>query len=162
MKLLLSLLCLMGLFSHVSQAQDTPAKWLLLHNVVRAKVAVGPLLWNKTLENYAKNFSQSRSGDCELIHSQGPYGENIYWGQGEGVVDATAAMKAWSDDEIEFYDYKSNMCAEGQQCGHYTQIVWRNTKQVGCGMAICTDAENKVFITCNYYPPGNYEGERPY
>ncbi|PIA25036.1 hypothetical protein AQUCO_13300025v1 [Aquilegia coerulea] len=141
---------------------DTPEKWVRLHNLARSKVGVGPLKWNTTLANYAKNYSQQRSGDCELIHSQGPYGENIYWGQGEGVIDAAAAMKAWVDGEVVNYDYNSNSCEFGKQCGHYTQIVWKDTTQLGCGTAKCSDAENKVFITCNYYPPGNYIGERPY
>jgi hypothetical protein len=44
-------------------------------------------------------------------------------------------------------------------CGHYTQIVWRNTKSVGCAVARGKGVE--VWV-CNYDPPGNYAGQRPY
>ncbi|KAF9587688.1 hypothetical protein IFM89_004520 [Coptis chinensis] len=160
----LTFTCMVGLLAHlhVVQAIDTPEKWVKLHNDVRAKVGVGPLRWNRTLENYAKNYAIKRSGDCELIHSHGPYGENIYWGQGEGVTDAAAAMRCWVDEEIDYYDYNANTCIDGKDCLHYTQIIWKNTVQVGCGMAQCTTVANKVFISCNYYPPGNFVGQRPY
>jgi pathogenesis-related protein 1 len=45
-------------------------------------------------------------------------------------------------------------------CGHYTQVVWKNSMEVGGGMAIC-DNKSQVWV-CNYNPPGNVEGEKPY
>lgn len=181
MNTVFSFMCLVGLlFAQQSEAHEahadtpetwlqqpeahanTPETWLLLHNAVRAKVGAEPLTWNTTLEDYAKNYSQVRSGDCALIHSMGPYGENIYWGEGDGAVDAAGAMKCWVDDEIDHYDHHSNLCLHGVDCRHYTQIVWKDTKQVGCGMAKCAKCENKVFITCSYCPQGNWRGQRPY
>ena len=44
-------------------------------------------------------------------------------------------------------------------CGHYTQVVWRKSLRVGCGMATCGATE--VWV-CNYDPAGNWDGERPY
>ena len=66
------------------------------------------------------------------------------------VVDAWAA-------EVKDYNAKTHRCKG--VCGHYTQIVWRKSQQVGCGMAACGDT--KVWV-CNYDPPGNFNGERPY
>ena len=40
------------------------------------------------------------------------------------------------------------------------KIVWSNTTEVGCGMALCSD--NSQFWVCNYTPPGNYRGQKPY
>ncbi|KAL5724793.1 hypothetical protein ACHQM5_008011 [Ranunculus cassubicifolius] len=162
MKLLLSSLILVVFMAGLSQAYDTPEKWVQLHNEVRSKVGVGPLKWNTVLETYAAKYSQLRSVDCVLTHSYGPYGENIYWGQGEDFTDPVAAMKAWVDEEIDYYNYSLNTCLDGKQCLHYTQIIWQNTAQLGCATYNCSQAENKVFITCNYYPPGNYYGQRPY
>jgi len=39
--------------------------------------------------------------------------------------------------------------------GHYTQMVWKNTKEVGCGFAGSS-------LVCRYSPPGNYFGQKPY
>jgi len=41
--------------------------------------------------------------------------------------------------------------------GHFTQLVWKGSKQIGCG-ASCNNS-NKCYVTCNYYPPGNYIGQ---
>ena len=43
--------------------------------------------------------------------------------------------------------------------GHYTQMVWRETTALGCGEAICNKT---LIVACNYDPPGNYIGRRPY
>jgi len=55
------------------------------------------------------------------------------------------------------YNYKTNRCKG--MCGHYTQIVWRDTKELGCGVARGGDREIWV---CDYSPPGNYQGRLPY
>ncbi|KAL0307523.1 UNVERIFIED_CONTAM: Pathogenesis-related protein PR-1 [Sesamum angustifolium] len=105
---------------------------------------------------------RERQADCELMHSfpEGDFqlGENIYWGSGTTWTPMDA-VSAWADEE-KYYTYSSNSCAEGQQCGHYTQIVWKTTRKIGCARVVCDSGD--VFMTCNYYPPGNYIGERPY
>uniref|UniRef100_A0A3Q3E2B1 Peptidase inhibitor 16-like n=1 Tax=Labrus bergylta TaxID=56723 RepID=A0A3Q3E2B1_9LABR len=65
------------------------------------------------------------------------------------------------------YDFNNNSCDEDKMCGHYTQMVWADTHRVGCAVHVCTDMEGlnwgrTNFLVCNYYPAGNYEGERPY
>lgn len=37
--------------------------------------------------------------------------------------------------------------------GHFTQLVWKATNQLGCGIAVTTT--NKVYGVCNYSPQGN-------
>lgn len=138
-------------------------EFLFRHNLVRARKWETPLTWDSELEKYAKWWAeQRRAGDCAAVHSfpEGEFklGENIYWGSGS-TWTPTDAVKAWADEE-KFYDYDSNSCANGQMCGHYTQIVWKDTKRVGCARVLCNTGD--VFITCNYYPPGNYIGQRPY
>ncbi|KAK4374516.1 hypothetical protein RND71_005193 [Anisodus tanguticus] len=115
-----------------------------------------PLTWDLNLENYAKWWASSRREDCRLMHSfpEGDFklGENIYWGSGN-TWTPTDAVNAWADEK-KYYDYASNSCVEGQLCGHYTQIVWKTTRRVGCARVICDSGD--VFMTCNYDPPGNY------
>ncbi|MCD7449599.1 hypothetical protein HAX54_000664 [Datura stramonium] len=137
-------------------------QFLFHHNLVRATKMELPLTWDSNLENYAKWWASSRREDCRLMHSfpEGDFklGENIYWGSGS-TWTPTDAVNAWADEK-KYYDYASNSCVEGQLCGHYTQIVWKSTRKVGCARVICDSGD--VFMTCNYFPPGNYIGERPY
>jgi pathogenesis-related protein 1 len=63
---------------------------------------------------------------------------------------------AWAG-ESRNYDYASNKCRG--VCGHYTQIVWAGTREVGC--AVATGGGRQVWV-CNYDPPGNWIGKRPY
>jgi hypothetical protein len=41
----------------------------------------------------------------------------------------------------------------GSLVGHYTQVVWRDTTEVGCGLAT---ANGNDILVCNYNPPGNF------
>ncbi|PON97976.1 Ves allergen [Trema orientale] len=137
-------------------------KFLFEHNLVRARKGLLPLVWDTKLKNYARSWANKRKADCALEHSfadgQFDLGENIFWGGGPGW-NATDAVTAWAEEE-KYYNYGANSCAQGKMCGHYTQIVWRSTKRVGCAKVLCNN--NDVFMTCNYDPPGNYFGERPY
>lgn len=143
---------------HSGNAQNSKQDILNAHNSARAAVGVGPVNWNNTVAAYARNYAERRRADCRLIHSDGPYGENIFWGSGASFT-AVDAVEDWVAEK-QFYDYRSNACADGEQCGHYTQVVWRDSVHVGCARAVCDNAD--IFITCNYDPPGNFEGEWPY
>ena len=80
----------------------------------------------------------------------------------EAYATPEEVVGAWASEDA-FYDYDANACAADQQCGHYTQIVWRETERVGCGASTCTiDGFDGLFWVCNYDPPGNFVGERPY
>ncbi len=57
----------------------------------------------------------------------------------------------------------------GGMCGHYTQIVWRSTQKLGCGIKVCTKNSpfgasfpTWTYVVCNYQPPGNIIGQKPY
>ncbi|KAJ8769063.1 hypothetical protein K2173_024059 [Erythroxylum novogranatense] len=147
---------LITIFSMV-HAQDTPEDFVQAHNAARAQVGVGPVIWDDTVAAYAQDYANKRAGDCGLVHSGGPYGENIAMSGGD--LSGTEAVKLWVDEKP-YYDYDSNSCTNGQQCLHYTQVVWNNTFSVGCGKVRCSNGG--TFITCNYDPYGNIIGERPY
>ena len=151
---------LMVMMVIASAAKPLPGKkkaFLDAHNAIRAEVGVGPMTWNKTLENYAQKYANSRlSKNCEFEHSGGPYGENLAEGYGEMTGDA---VRYWATEKSK-YDYASNSCAQNDICGHYTQVVWRNSVRLGCATVNC--GKGLVFSICNYDPPGNYMGERPY
>ncbi|KFK29088.1 hypothetical protein AALP_AA7G087300 [Arabis alpina] len=137
-------------------------QFLFRHNLVRATRFEPPLIWDRRLQNHAQWWAGQRRADCALRHSVGDgrfsLGENIYWGYGANYSPADAVV-AWASEK-RFYNYRSNTCDSGQMCGHYTQIVWKNTRRVGCARVVCNNGG--IFMTCNYDPPGNYIGQRPY
>ncbi|KAG8364178.1 hypothetical protein BUALT_Bualt19G0100000 [Buddleja alternifolia] len=137
------------------QTLNSPQDFLDAHNKARAEVGVQPLGWNDTVANYALRYAHKRYGDCNLEHSQGPYGENL---AGGGELSAVDAVTMWVGEKSN-YDYHSNSCIGGS-CLHYTQVVWRDSTRLGCARVQCRN--KSVFVICSYDPPGNYIGERPY
>ncbi|MEZ4227182.1 MAG: CAP domain-containing protein [Polyangiaceae bacterium] len=134
------------------------------HNAARANVnppapsALAPLAWSADLAKVA----QAYAAKCQFQHSQGPYGENLY--ASTNASTPQAVVGAWVS-EVSDYDYASNSCSKA--CGHYTQVVWANTARLGCAKQTCT--QNSPFgggswelWVCNYDPPGNYIGQKPY
>ena len=142
-----------------SQAQNSPQDYVSPHNSARAAVGVGAVSWSTKLQAYAQSYANQRIGDCRLRHSGGPYGENIYWGSSTNFM-AARAMNSWVGEKKD-YDYGSNSCAAGKQCGHYTQIVWRASTSIGCARVVCNNNRG-VFIICSYEPAGNVVGRKPY
>ncbi|KAL6219147.1 hypothetical protein ACLB2K_012353 [Fragaria x ananassa] len=126
------------------------------HNKARAEVGVGPMKWNDTLAAYAQDYANKKIENCEMVHSEGPYGECL--AEGYGDMTGAEATKFWVTEK-ENYDYASNTCTK-DECGHYTQVVWRNSTDLGCAKAHCKNGW--VFVICSYYPPGNYVDEKPY
>ena len=68
----------------------------------------------------------------------------------------TDVVGVWAA-EARDYSYRANTCHG--VCGHYTQLIWSDTREVGC--AVARDASREVWV-CNYDPPGNWVGVRPY
>lgn len=141
------------------------------HNAVRAGVtspapspALEPLGWDSGAEAVAKAYAAK----CEFSHNEdrGTYGENLAAAT-PGYWDTAGVVNEWAK-EVQNYDYATNTCADGKQCGHYTQVVWRDTKRVGCATQTCTrnspfpQASTWQLWVCNYAPPGNFRGQRPY
>ncbi|XP_031479911.1 pathogenesis-related protein PRB1-3-like [Nymphaea colorata] len=147
-----------GVLIHSTHAQNSPQDFIAPHNASRAQVGVGPMVWNDTVAAYAQNYANQRISDCSLVHSGGPYGENLFWGSGREFT-AADAVNAWVSEKA-YYDYNTNSCASGKVCGHYTQVVWRNSVRLGCARVKCNSGA--IFIICNYDPYGNIIGQRPY
>ncbi|KAL6850622.1 hypothetical protein ACO1O0_007746 [Amphichorda felina] len=120
-------------------------------NTFRAQHNASDLTWNGTLADFAASYLDGDDlPDCEVKHSGGPYGENL----AKGYPNVTASVDAWGDEREE-YDWGD---AEfSKDTGHFTQLVWQNTTDVGCGRRLC--GEQGWYLVCEYWPRGNVEGE---
>lgn len=110
---------------------------------------------NSTLSDFAQSYSS------ECIWSHNPaladhnYGENL----ARGYPDLTSAITAWYDEVSEFdYDFdKDDPTGFTEETGHFTQLVWRDSKAVGCGWTDCggRNGVEGVLVVCDYWPAGN-------
>jgi pathogenesis-related protein 1 len=126
------------------------------HNAVRARLGIAPLRWSDTLASFAQQWANQLIHSGQFAHSQNPkYGENLYEISGGTATPATV-VNTWAE-EVRNYDYGTNSCRG--VCGHYTQVVWRDTSEVGC--AVARAGAREVWV-CEYNPPGNWVGRKPY
>ncbi len=137
------------------------------HNYWRGQVNSPPLQWSDELAAYAMEWAieLQKSNNCKMEHrpDEGKfaqkYGENLYWSKGKART-AIEAVDAWAE-ELQYWNTETLECnKEWWYCGHYTQLVWNTSEKVGCGMVMCSDGEE--LWVCNYDPPGNWVGEKPY
>ena len=146
------------------------------HNSVREKHGLKPLIWSEKLAQHSQEWSDHLGSgkSCRMFHRPGKheFGENLFiasprvWNDNQeeifrarSKVTIRDVVKEWAEEE-KWYDYQSNTCQEGKQCGHYTQVVWRDTTEVGCAVTFCPDkSQNWV---CSYNPKGNKKDKKPY
>lgn len=125
-------------------------------NSVRARVGVPPLAWSAPLATVAQRWADHLMQTGGFAHRPGnPFGETLYAITG-GVASPAEVVASWAA-EARDYDPVTGVCRS--VCGHYTQIVWRGTRAVGC--AAVTGTVRQVWV-CEYDPPGNIVGESPY
>ena len=85
-------------------------------------------------------------------------GENLAWAS--WALTPTQAVNMWGDEKSLYTSYVPIDSSNYQTFGHYTQMVWRDTTQIGCAVVTC--ASGGSVVVCRYSPPGNYLGEYPY
>ncbi|MEM9538662.1 MAG: pathogenesis-related family 1 protein [Cyanobacteria bacterium P01_E01_bin.42] len=128
------------------------------HNKWRDTVNVPHLQWSPTLANYAQEWANKLLRENKFEHRQNPpYGENLAAASGQ-QLSPERVVDMWGN-EVQDYNYNNNSCQPGKMCGHYTQVVWESTREVGCAMA---RNNNREVWVCNYDPPGNIIGRKPY
>ncbi len=163
-----ALLILLLLFSSayslpIDQAKLTQAEideLLESHNYWRADVGVNEKLeWSDDMAKLAADWArQLKRDNCGFEHRpNNKFGENLFKGT-TGYYSPKDVVDAWASEKAD-YNYQRNKCKTGKVCGHYTQIVWKTTTKVGCAKIEC-DGYN--LWVCNYDPPGNWVGEKPY
>ncbi|KAJ7382007.1 sterol-binding protein [Desmophyllum pertusum] len=137
---------------------------LQAHNDKRAlHEGTSSLVWDASLAQQAQKWADHLLALGEMQHSgTAGQGENLYWGIGSTAASCADAVEAWY---AEIADYDFNNPAFAYNTGHFTQVVWKGTTNVGVGIASkkLTSGDYvgmyETYVVARFTPPGNYQGE---
>ncbi|XP_053466921.1 cysteine-rich venom protein pseudechetoxin [Ictalurus furcatus] len=144
--------------------EDVQDEIVNVHNAFRR--AVVPTASNMLKMNWSEEVATSAqdwANTCAMAHGPpssrmlGSYqmGENLF--KSSELLPWTDVVTAWHN-EVANYNYPTGS-ANGKEIGHYTQVIWFSSYEVGCGVAKCG---NDYFYDCQYYRAGNYRRVPPY
>lgn len=155
-------------YSQLSSADQDAI--LSLHNAEREQVGVPAISWSDSVANDAQNWanhvaSLGLTSDQLVPHAsweeRQPQGENLAWGP-TGIFPVSVLAQGWADEKA-IYDghplSPADFLPDAPMIGHYTQMVWSSTTEIGCGLA--SDAIQD-YLVCRYNPSGNSYGQTPY
>lgn len=168
--LLLATVAGSGLYNPVMVQRQTlapslQADMLKAHNAARQQVGTAPMAWNESLAAAARAYAQQMSRSGHFAHSSQspgatPQGENLWMGT-RGAYSHAEMAGSWVDEQ-HLYDGGTvdQALSSGTfgDTGHYTQVIWRGTRQVGC--AVASNAQDD-YLVCRYLPAGNVMGSGP-
>jgi pathogenesis-related protein 1 len=117
-----------------------------------------PLIWDVA----AARAAQGWTNQCQFSHPTGnPYGQNL--ALQIPPATGTDAVTNWESEAADYtYHTPYGSCTDAQSnCGHYTQLVWRDTTAVGCAVTVCPTVNGfgggpYAVEVCNFSPGGNY------
>ena len=117
------------------------------------------------LNNFAQNYAENLASRNVMEHSKkedrykvyGDWtGENLYycWTTNKNITLTGADGVDWWYDEIKDYDFAKGCSKNGGVVGHFTQLIWKGSTQLGIGVA--RSSKNNVYVVGNYHPGGNF------
>jgi uncharacterized protein YkwD len=133
-----------------------------LHRQARAQVGLPPLAWNDDLAAAARAHAAMLARTGTLRHAEpspaDEQGENL-WAGTRGAYAYREMIAAWADEAANFVNAPTprfSRTGQWQDVGHYAQIIWRDTREVGC--AVASDPRED-YLVCRYRPAGNVMGK---
>ncbi|CAH0600222.1 unnamed protein product [Chrysodeixis includens] len=141
-----------------SKSNEFELEALEVHNEFRAEHGVPPLVLNKEISKTSQKWAEELAKKDAMAYSLNKsYGENVYCGWS---ADPNTKIKA--RDCVEKWYSEINNFSFGREpevltCGHFTQVVWKSTKELGVGSA--KSKSGKLYVVANYYPPGNFSNQ---
>ncbi len=150
-------------FSAGTETQEAHIREILeAHNKYRSALGIQPLKWSDRLAADALGWAEKLASENAFYHSRGTgQGENLWKGT-SGYFTFTQMVDTWGNEKKFF---KNGMfpgvstSGNWSDVGHYTQIIWRNTTEVGCGKV---SGHGYDFFVCRYSPPGNFMRQKVY
>ncbi len=151
-------------------SQDLNQRLLEAHNRERLRLGIPPLKWSDKLARQSLEWAQQLTQIDGLEHSDtadyvdpvsGEEGENLWRGT-KGYYTPEQMVNLWVDERKIFINGpfpRNSTTGQWRDVGHYTQLVWRTTTEVGC--AIASSQEDEVLV-CRYLEGGNVIGEKPF
>ena len=144
---------------------DFNQRLLAAHNSERAAMGVPPLAWNAGLAADARVWANELAATGRFEHSpdepgEEPQGENL-WAGTPRAFSPEAMVRLWSTEKR---DYRpgvfpnNSRSGDVENVGHYTLLIWRASRLVGCASAV---GRNEEFLVCRYSEAGNVVGQRP-
>lgn len=131
-----------------------------VHNTYRKKHGVSSLSHAKDLSAFAQKWAEHLAASNSFQHSDcmlkgDRLGENIAckWSSSGGDYSGKEACDQWYS-EISKHDFKTEPRSTGT--GHFTQMVWKGSKEIGVGKA--KTSGGKVIVVASYRPAGNLVG----
>ncbi|XP_005377986.1 PREDICTED: serotriflin-like [Chinchilla lanigera] len=112
--------------------------------------------WNSEVAKNAEIWARK----CAFSHSPTHQRRISFAGCGENYFSSTAP-KSWSHviqtfyDEVKDFEFGLGDTRANAKTGHYTQLVWASSHQLGCAVAHCPHRKYKYFYVCHYCPAGN-------
>jgi hypothetical protein len=138
---------------------------LAAHNRERLELGLQPLNWSDALARSAQEWADHLASTGRFEHAperpDAPEGENL-WAGTKGYFSPEAMVDAWVREKRFFKPGvfpNNSTTGTFEDVGHFTQIVWRATTEVGCAEA---SSSTEDILVCRYADPGNYIGEPPF
>ena len=140
---------------------------LAAHNRERAALDIRPLRWNPTLAADAAAWGRHLVKVGHLVHYQeapdddDPQGENL-WAGTRDHYGLEAMVGLWIAEKKNFRAgiFPANSrTGDLEDVGHYTQLIWRSSGEVGCALV---KGRRDDFLVCRYAEGGNVLGEAPF
>ena len=124
------------------------------HNLYRRQLKLRDRVWDCRLAGNAQQWANKRV----TAHDEfSPYGESIFVATSP-TIPVASALASWVNEK-QFWNNQTGSCAAGKTCTHYTQMLWRSTTKIGCGLIRNGPLTWKTFLVCNYDPAGNTGGK---
>uniref|UniRef100_A0A0N4ZN92 SCP domain-containing protein n=1 Tax=Parastrongyloides trichosuri TaxID=131310 RepID=A0A0N4ZN92_PARTI len=125
-------------------------------NDFRKRHHAKPLEYSTIMRLSSQRYADKlKDSNAEVIndHTNDYYGENVCFGDNPELFKC---IDQWYYENSK-YDYNKNEMVPGAK--HFTQMVWKATKRIGCGYAQSSKFDDKYYVVCRFYPKGNVEGK---